>query len=425
VSSAADLILRIATWEEQLQASEIANAAALELLSTTDETRRSTRLTYLIAEESLQTAKTNYEKAKLQFVLEGLPTASATSRYILAQLVSVGYCAGCGIEAHDLSVTLEERLASGQCVVCGRTLDGEQNPRSLALATDELISELERVESEQSKREEDELAYETAVEQSRAARQQQAGLREQIEDAHSQLPDEDREMSERRAQLDVLKEQLAELDANLIDARSNFASFLTEKTALILERASEIESAFNRYASAFLLESNHLTWSAQRQRVGQMGESLPFPNFALEMRGTDFESPTARTAADSVSESQREFIDLAFRMALVDLASQGGATIVIDSPDASLDAVFEPKAAVVLSSYVTNGHQKRLIVTSNISSGSFLPELVNQSRNAAHVEPTLVDLFEVGVPTAAVDALKIQYKAARKDLYQRAGLTFA
>ena len=404
ISSAPELRTQIDLWEAALDASRSENEEVLRSLAEADDLRKSSRLAYLIAEENLQEARATYERSKLRFVLNGLPSPSATAQYIISQLVTSGYCVACGQDSEALEQAFEHRIETNLCVVCGRPyLDSTENP--LDAASQELSAQLEQVDEKQTRLDEDEAAYREVVERSRSARQVQADLEERIEDARSQLPEEERETSQRRSELDILRDQLAATDADLVAARAEFSTFLTERTRQILTRASEIEGAFNRYASAFLLEANRLTWSEQRQRVGQMGETLPFPNFALEMRGTDFESATTRASSDSVSESQREFIDLAFRMALIDLASEQGATIVIDAPDSSLDAVFEPKAADVLSSYVGMGTQKRLVLTSNISSGDFLPELVLRTREQTGLEPMVIDLFRVGVPTAALQEL--------------------
>ena len=61
---------------------------------------------------------------------------------------------------------------------------------------------------------------------------------------------------------------------------------------------------------------------------------IEFPAFDLDMSGVDFPSPSRRRGPEQVSESQREFIDLAFRMALIDVASNGrGGSLIIDAPE--------------------------------------------------------------------------------------------
>src|SRR5437868_6138063 len=97
---------------------------------------------------------------------------------------------------------------------------------------------------------------------------------------------------------------------------------------------------FAEYAGSFLAEKCSLTFSPQKLLLGQAIERIEFPAFAVQM--TSAVSPTAgttRTAFNDVSESQKEFIDLAFRMALLKTyADVSGvpisAMIVIETPEA-------------------------------------------------------------------------------------------
>ena len=137
---------------------------------------------------------------------------------------------------------------------------------------------------------------------------------------------------------------------------------------------------FADYAGGFLLEAVNLVWSPQRARVGQTGASIEFPAFELDMTGTDFPTPVRRTGPEHVSESQREFIDLAFRMSLMQVASNHGrSNLIIDAPESSLDAVFVTRAADVLAKFANSQNGNRLAITSNLIEGELIPELVKRS----------------------------------------------
>jgi hypothetical protein len=87
---------------------------------------------------------------------------------------------------------------------------------------------------------------------------------------------------------------------------------------VIAESADEVKLAFDAYASGFLLEDCALAWTTFRDRLGEGGMLVDFPAFQLDMSGAGFVSPVRRSGPDTVSESQREFIDLSFRMSLMD-----------------------------------------------------------------------------------------------------------
>ena len=104
-----------------------------------------------------------------------------------------------------------------------------------------------------------------------------------------------------------------------------------------------------------------LIWAPHKAQVGEYGPQINFPAYELEM-GADFPSPVRRSGPEQVSESQREFIDLAFRMALMRVAGpERAGTLVIDAPESSLDAVFVTRAADVLTP------SGRLILTTGCS----------------------------------------------------------
>jgi len=74
--------------------------------------------------------------------------------------------------------------------------------------------------------------------------------------------------------------------------------------------------------------------------------------------------------------SQGEFIDLAFRLALVSVAAEGGAaSMIFDAPEASLDALFMRRAGAFLAKFTNDNPGNRLIVTSNLTNADMIPAL--------------------------------------------------
>lgn len=135
------------------------------------------------------------------------------------------------------------------------------------------------------------------------------------------------------------------------------------------------------------------------------------------MSGTNFPSPVRRTGPDHVSESQREFIDLAFRMALMHVASASGcSSLVIDAPESSLDAVFVTRAADVLARFAHSSRCNRLITTSNLVEGELIPELLKKSSASGDRISRVLDLFKIAEPTAAIREMRGEYDRIMKNL---------
>jgi ABC-type phosphate transport system ATPase subunit len=98
--------------------------------------------------------------------------------------------------------------------------------------------------------------------------------------------------------------------------------------------------------------------------------------FGLEMRMND----QLRMQAESVSESQRFFLDIALRMALTEMITSGPATLMIDTPEGSLDITYEARAGAMLARFVEGAN--RLIVTANLRSSELVLRLARLQTRA-------------------------------------------
>lgn len=85
---------------------------------------------------------------------------------------------------------------------------------------------------------------------------------------------------------------------------------------------------------------------------------------------------TARTASHQLSESQRFFLDIALRMALAVYLSKGhrGATLLIDTPEGSLDIAYENRVGSMFAQFVKEFGQN-IIMTANINASQLLVSL--------------------------------------------------
>ena len=135
------------------------------------------------------------------------------------------------------------------------------------------------------------------------------------------------------------------------------------------------------------------------------------------MTGSDFSDTVRRAGPGDVSESQREFIDLAFRMALMKIAGGGASGLVIDTPESSLDAVFAKRAGDTLIRFGEEAGNT-VLVTSNLIEGSLLPTLIGGLARTPEKGKRLVDLFDLAKPTAAVIADRDEYDVLRRKLFE-------
>jgi energy-coupling factor transporter ATP-binding protein EcfA2 len=84
-----------------------------------------------------------------------------------------------------------------------------------------------------------------------------------------------------------------------------------------------------------------------------------------------------RSSAQRLSESQRFFIDIALRMALSEMMTDGASTLFIDTPEGSLDIAYEARAGQMFDSFVRGGNY--IVMTANLRSSALLINLAKLS----------------------------------------------
>jgi len=96
-----------------------------------------------------------------------------------------------------------------------------------------------------------------------------------------------------------------------------------------------------------------------------------------------------RKQEEELSESQRFFIDQAFRMSLLNFFYTEPAFFICETPDSSLDISYEENAAKIFLEYLKLPNS--LIITSNLNNSGFLDYIV---KNANNIQ--VVNLLDIG-----------------------------
>lgn len=146
-----------------------------------------------------------------------------------------------------------------------------------------------------------------------------------------------------------------ELKADLNALNSKFGNMISNLN-------SSLSAYFNKYASTFIGLKCELT---VMQRVIK---KVPHHIYIPRIDGT------LRKDIWSVSESQRFFLDQAFRMAIIDYLQntiKGFKTYFItETPEGSLDIAYEAQVAQMFIKFANS--QNNIIFTSNLNSSNFL-----------------------------------------------------
>lgn len=425
----ADLRARIDSLRNALESDVRRKAEMVDRHDSLDELRRDLRRDLLQAEDLAGRLEEQIEDARLRLVYSKFPDGSATSKYLLALFMSEGRCAVCERENPALAETLTQRVEQVACVLCGvpAAVTEDMSPTPIDRAR---LGNLRReLEVQRQRITSVEVALRDAATKHRQVSTHLVHLTgeidargQQLEDLIALLPADDEVQMRAKEDLSVLKEKIGD-DKRALEDLGNKLSIATQQlNDRVQALAENIKSAFSRYAADFLFESVALKWSPQMRRIGQL-HKFETASFELDMSGADFADVQRRAGPEAVSESQREFIDLAFRMALIEVAGQGGpGSLVIDAPESSLDAVFVERAADVLTRFGRPGSENRLLIASNIIDGRLLPDLIRRGIPADEQNQRLVNLLELAVPTAAVKSERIAYLREWNEILKEAGV---
>lgn len=399
-----------------------------------DSLRHRHRLDQLRAESEVHAAVQELERARLAAVESRFPTLDASMRYIFSRLMTDDVCKVC--DTPERVQTRQEFVANidaRHCVICQAPLTSHSNvvdmsEERIALLRAKVDQTQAAAVTSQQLLSESSVEFERTTSELSKLVAQIAEIRVNIAALIRQLPPEEQIVRSRHDELSSLNSTVVMLRADIRSKREQFASSMATYRDSIRSFAEDIKREFDSAASGFLLEDSSLTWAPTRQHVGQAGadglDPVEYPSFSVEMTGANFGRTTVRRdGPDQVSESQREFIDLAFRMALIQVAAPDrAASILIDAPESSLDAVFVRRAAGVFARFANSSPTNRLIATSNLAAGTLIPAMLKAAEpDAAARRGRIIDLFDLGVPTRAMEQLNTEYEALRVELFEQIG----
>jgi hypothetical protein len=101
-------------------------------------------------------------------------------------------------------------------------------------------------------------------------------------------------------------------------------------------------------------------------------------------------------------------------MAVMDVVATGPSALVIDGPEASVDAVFAVRAGDLLAVYSRGGEApgNRLLVACNLVDTPLIPSMLADYAMDAEREGRVVNLLALAAPTAALIQRRGEYEEA-------------
>ncbi len=322
------------------------------------------------------------EEAEATLVLHLLHDHEQQNNLALNKLTSRGICPACGTKQSYLQDLALKYQHNHQCTLCGSDEPQGDTPQLSTLQNQlhEKVRAQKNIERKYLdvktqlsvvKREESEIEFELSTKWYKSSDVEQIEREDVVkmgENPHEQLA--------------KLEKQELDFERQLQTRRRELERNYTDYVAKLGSRLETLRSSYKDYATKFLgteclLDENTI------------GKPIKFKHYIPNFNGK------ARPKPESCSEAQRFFLDIAFRMAVIDYAcgpKEQGTTFVCETPETALDYSYINNVVDMFQTFIGRNHS--LIVSSNIQHDSIAGRLVKES--SSKKKANVINLLELG-----------------------------
>ena len=420
----AEGVLAELSAEQRLLEAELGDAERLEdVLQQLDNDRKQARLAYERAKIAREEADGAVEGLKYTALLKYFPKMDDTTRLVLSRIMADGRCMVCNAPAQEKQTELEQQVARGCCPICGAEPEVQDNVvAQYEFDQARLVRERER--AARAKREEAAQAAElkkfasSHTETLSEWERVQASIRRREErnrQFRAQLPEKSTS-KEYQNELRRLRRDHAHWQTLRASHLQELRTLFAERRGAITARSKELVEVFSELVEVLLVEEVRLVPMKVQPRYleapGRTGDRVEVPAYAAEMTAAARPAMTRRENPREVSQSQRELIDLAFRLALLAVFGEA-TTFVMETPEASLDGISMERVGRALARFASRDGN-RLVVTNNLTNASIVTTMFEETDPEAAQASRLrrvLNLLRVAAPNRALHADRQRYEA--------------
>jgi DNA repair exonuclease SbcCD ATPase subunit len=288
---------------------------------------------------------------------------------LVVDILEEKQCGLCGNRGNQLSRVVRRKVEQDLCPLCETSLDSSDTSASARLRDldkelmkvrreldegikkrDRLSNSMEEIKSELEKASQELTDFEktNATVLKRLLASETTGVDTALTTYREQIRDLDKRKKEEYARRDELRRELRIIEKDLVKQYA----------------AAENEFAPRFQKLAFLFLGLELDVRVETKTASGI-------TLILAVRNTE------RREIYQLSESQRFFIDIALRMAILAFLSvEHGGALFVDTPEGSLDIAYENRAGTMFADFVKQGFM--LILTANINTSRLLLALAEQ-----------------------------------------------
>ncbi len=280
-------------------------------------------------------------------------------------------CLICHSKGEQIYIDIEKNLNQDKCPLCNTIINNEDSKNNQDL----LLSEIENKDQRIAKKtiELDDITSEINVKKVELEKieyefNEIRQIKNEFENANP-IVIQSKDgialnvlLNEYKKQYDILDGEAKAEYKKRDELRPLFIKLQTKIANAYKEAEIDFVPIFKKFAKSFIGLDLEITFNKAPQMM----------KLVLELQ------KTARTDAFQLSESQRFFLDIALRMALAVYLSKKNneATILIDTPEGSLDISYENRVGQMFADFIDNG--QHLIMTANINASQLLIALAER-----------------------------------------------
>lgn len=338
--------------------------------------------------EGLEVLRESTEQREAAMILSGLRGIETERNLALQKLLQFATCPCCGTRQKALQASAQKRVAAEQCMLCGSDeptpIDGQletlrsqlaEKTRAQFATSSKLKAKTAQIDELLSK----ELRIQAELSESRSSSQTvlMTFLGEDIpeEATHDFLVKQEKR----------LKAEEAEYAKSLQEQTTRLEALYQEYVTSTQERHQLLRSSYQTFATAFLGKTCTLEDAPPDDRL--LSLSMFVPKF----------DDAVRREATACSEAQRFFLDIAFRMAAIEMASslsKQRASFFCETPETALDMPHVENVSTMFISFAKKGHS--VLITANLQKEGLAAHVVAPLGKSVR-KRRILNLLEVGL----------------------------
>lgn len=346
--------------------------------------------------EKVEALREQIETAESNMFRELMHSTELEKILALGKLIEKDICPACGTKHTDFASKARHYLSEHKCILCGSNEHEEykSDVTEERAKLDQLLKEQhaheELVRLSRGERESlilPRLEVQTKIEELRTKRNQVIA---------KQLLDDPQVNLDLGSYIQELSDKEAEYEIQISNLKEKLSKEYDRFRENIRNRLVDFREIYQRYASAFLGEDCTLHDFTYE---GMVDLDLSVPSF----------NDTVRPNPESCSEAERFFLDIAYRMSLIDFTSgeTGRGTFICETPETALDFSYVDNVVRMFNSFVIDGNN--LLLSANIQTEGIAKKLLANTTKGAR-SSHIVNLIEFGRLSNVQEAAIKQFK---------------